>query len=277
MSTERLQRHTLFVFVLTHTPTEHPSKMEDVITEAAPPSRLLEEDLNNFTPPSPSLPSPFLLFPHTQQQPLKPTLLIIAISSPSLSLFHNLLTPQTLTSSLILPELPLSHPNNTVNIHSLSSTILLAAVQNPIPDNRAYAVAEILLNNQIRPDSVIILDSIQPMNHRGLLSSDEAVAFKLESFAERKKADEEKLLGGLEYYPSGSVVDGLGAAILGRCQILKIRASLCVTWPQFDSDVVLLLKDLLRGLGEFEFVFSDDEVFKFGRSKDHVFQSHLYI
>jgi len=252
--------------------------MEDVITEAAPPSRLLEEDLNNFTPSSPSLPSPFLLFPHTQQQqPLKPTLLIIAISSPSLSLFHNLLTPQTLTSSLILPELPLSHPNNTINIHSLSSTILLAAVQNPIPHNRAYAVAEILLNNQIRPDSVIILDSIQPMNHRGLLSSDEAVAFKLESFAERKKADEEKLLSGLEYYPSGSVVDGLGAAILGRCQILKIRASLCVSWPQFDSDVVLLLKDLLRGLGEFEFGFSDDEVFKFGRSKDHVFQSHLYI
>jgi hypothetical protein len=253
--------------------------MEDVITEAAPPSRLLEEDLNNFTQPSPPLPSPFLLFPHTLTQPLKPNLLIIAIASPSLSLFHNFLTPQTLTASLILPELPLSNPNNhTLDIHSLSSNILIAAVRTPVPDTRAYSVAEILLtDDKICPESVIILDSIQPMNHRGMLSSDEAVAFKLESFAERKKADGEKLLDGLEYYPSGSVVDGFGAAILGRCQILKIRAGLCVSWPQFDSSVVFLLKDLLRGLGEFDFGLSGDEVLKFGRSKDHVFQSHLYI
>jgi hypothetical protein len=253
--------------------------MEDVITEAAPPSRLLEEDLNNFTQPSPPLPSPFLLFPHTTHQPLKPNLLIIAISSPSLSLFHNFLTPQTLTASLILPELPLSHPNNhTLDIHSLSSNILIAAVRTPIPDTRAYSVADVLLSDdKIRPESVIILDSIQPMNHRGMLSSDEAVAFKLESSVERKKADGEKLLDGLEYYPSGSVVDGFGAAILGRCQILKIRAGLCVSWPQFDSSVVFLLKDLLRGLGEFDFGLSGDEVLKFGRSKDHVFQSHLYI
>ncbi|CAL5184796.1 unnamed protein product [Lathyrus oleraceus] len=249
--------------------------MEDVITEAAPPSRLLEEDLNNFTPPSKPLPSPFLIFPHPQQQqPLKPNLLIIAISSTSLSLFQTILNYQTLTASLVLPELPLSDPDNTIDIHSISSNILLAAVRTSISDIRAYAVAEVLLNDRIRPDSVIILDSIQPMNHRGLLSSDEAVAFKLESSAERKKALEEKLLGGLEYYPSGSVVDGLGAAILGRCQILNLRASLCVSWPQFDSSVVLLLKDLLR---QFDLGFNGDEALKFGRNRDHVFQSHLYI
>lgn len=118
------------------------------------------------------------------------------------------------------------------------------------------------------------------MNHRGLLSSDRAVAFKLESLAERKRADgEKKLLDGLEYYPSGSVVDGLGAAILGRCQVLNIRASLCVSWPQFDGSVVLLLKDLLRrcALPEFDFGLSGDDVLKYGKSKDHVFQSHLYI
>ncbi|KAL5078841.1 hypothetical protein RYX36_007262 [Vicia faba] len=252
--------------------------MEDVITEAAPPSRLLEEDLNNFTPPSKPLPSPFLLSPHTQQQqPLKPNLLIIAISSPSLSLFQSFLNSQTLTASLILPELPLSHPDNTIDIHPISSTILLAAVRCPVPDNRAYAIADALLNNQIRPDAVVILDSIQPMNHRGLLSSDEAVAFKLESSAERKKTVGEKLLGGLEYYPSGSVVDGLGAAILGRCQILNLRASLCVSWPHFDSSVVLLLKDLIQPLAEFDFGLNGDEALKFGRNRDHVFQSHLYI
>ncbi|MCI86473.1 hypothetical protein A2U01_0107754, partial [Trifolium medium] len=48
-------------------------------------------------------------------------------------LFHYFLTPQTLTASIILPELPLSHPNNhTLDIHSLSSNIIIAAVRSPV-------------------------------------------------------------------------------------------------------------------------------------------------
>ncbi|XP_027361763.1 uncharacterized protein LOC113869574 [Abrus precatorius] len=253
--------------------------MEDVITEGGGASRFLEEDLNIFTPKSTPLPSPFIIFSHTLNQPLKPKLLIIALSPSSLSLFHNF-PHKTLIASLILPELSLSLPHNTALIHSLSPTTLLATLPSPVASHRARAVATLLVADPIRPESVLILDSIDPRNFRGKLSSDETVAFKLESSAERKMSDGDKLLGDLAYYPSGSVVDGLGAAVLARCQALNVRASLCVSWPQFDSAVVSFIKDLLRrGVlrgCELDFGFSD-EVMKFGRSVDRGHQSELYI
>ncbi|CAJ1932126.1 unnamed protein product [Sphenostylis stenocarpa] len=253
--------------------------MEDVITEAAPPSRFLEEDLNIFTPPSPPLPTPFLIFPHNQQsQPLNPSLLIVALSPSSLALFHSLRTVSP-AASLLLPELPLSIPDHAANIFPLSPSALLAAIPFPVPAPRAHAVAKALLTGRIRPDSVLILDSFAPCNFRGKLSSDEAVAFKLENAAERKTSGREKLLADLEYYPSGSVVDGLGAAILARCQVMNVRASLCVSWPQFDASVVSLIKGLLQlgVLRGFNFDLNDGEVLKFGRIKDRVLHSELYI
>ncbi|TKY69465.1 fatty acid desaturase [Spatholobus suberectus] len=250
--------------------------MEDVITEAAPPSRFLEEDLNIFTPPSPALPTPFLIFPHDHpQQPLKPSLLIVALSPPSLALFRSL----PAVASLILPELPLSLPDHAADILSLSPSALLAAVPFPVPAPRARAVARLLLGDRILPDAVLVLDSLDPRNYRGKLSADETVAFKLESSAERKRSEGQKMLGELEYYPSGSVVDGLGAAILARCQVMNVRASLCVSWPEFDASVVALIKGVLqRGvLRGFEFG-SSGEAFKFGRRrKDRVLHSELYI
>ncbi|KAK7306985.1 hypothetical protein VNO77_39653 [Canavalia gladiata] len=256
--------------------------MEDVITEAAPPSRLLEEDLNIFTPPSTPLPSPFLLFPPHHSEPLEPTLLIIALSPPSLSLFHHF-PNKTLLASLILPELSLSLNNHhTPTLHSLSPSTILASIPSPVAPHRAHALAKILLSDRIRPESVLVLDSVDPRNYRGRLSSDETVAFKLETSAERKRTDKDKLLdNNLEYYPSGSVVDGLGAAILARCQVLNVRASLCVSWPQFDASVVSLIKDLLqrrvlRGF-DLDFGLGDHEVLKFGRSKDHRLRSEFMV
>uniref|UniRef100_A0A7N0VF09 Uncharacterized protein n=1 Tax=Kalanchoe fedtschenkoi TaxID=63787 RepID=A0A7N0VF09_KALFE len=74
--------------------------MEDVITEAPPPSRFFQEELNNFAPPSPPLPSPFLLFSNPKPDKLlRPQLILIAISSPSLYLFHSI-SSKTLIGSL---------------------------------------------------------------------------------------------------------------------------------------------------------------------------------
>ncbi|KAK7275085.1 hypothetical protein RIF29_16192 [Crotalaria pallida] len=260
--------------------------MEDVITEAAPPSRFLEEDLNNFTLPSPSLPSPFLLFSLPKPSlPLKPPTLLISLSLPSPS---PPLPSSPLLSSLILPELPLSPAprplNDSISLHSLPNGTVFVSVNTPISPDRAHAVAKVLLGDSVLPDSVLVLDDIRPRNYRGRLSSDEAIAFKLETSAERKRAAGEKLLEGLEYYPSGSVADGLGAAILGRCQVLNIRASLCVSWPRFDASVVELIKGAMRngalhGLDLDLVLNSSGEVLKPGRSssKDHAYQSDLYI
>jgi predicted ATP-grasp superfamily ATP-dependent carboligase len=37
------------------------------------------------------------------------------------------------------------------------------------------------------------------------------------------------LLRGIDYFPSGSVIDGLAAALLGRCQVKNIKGTLCVS------------------------------------------------
>ncbi|XP_026379422.1 uncharacterized protein LOC113274164 [Papaver somniferum] len=47
-----------------------------------------------------------------------------------------------------------------------------------------------------------------------------------------EKLNSEVMVKGLDYFPSGSVIDGISAALLARCQIKKICATLCVTWPQ---------------------------------------------
>ncbi|KAJ7953995.1 Fatty acid desaturase (Delta-4 desaturase) [Quillaja saponaria] len=263
--------------------------MEDVITEIPPPSRFFEEDLNNFTVPSPPLPPPFLLFSEPHLQTLHPSLLIIALSSPSLYLFHHF-PSKTLIGSLILPEIPLSgnsiEPSLTdrsCNIYALNNgdpqSVVLVSVQCSVAAERSHSVAKLLIGDRIVSRRMLILDSIHGQNFRGRLSSDEEFAFKLETLAERKG---ERLLKGLEYYPSGSVVDGLGAALLGRCQMKNIKASLCVSWPEYGASVLslikgLLQKDVLPGL-ELNFSEEDSSGFlsRFGRGKDHLFESELY-
>ncbi|KAL4360606.1 hypothetical protein GQ457_04G010540 [Hibiscus cannabinus] len=234
--------------------------MEDVITEIPPPSRFFQEDLNNFITPSPSLPSPFLVFSNPKpRKPLRPSLLIIALSSPSLYIFHHL-SPKTLIGSLILPEVPLSGisiehslSDKTCNIYSLNDgdkSILLVSVQHGVSAERSHLIARLLIGEDIVPERVLILDSIQSQNFRGKLSPDETYAFKLETLAERKGSGggnvASSLLKGLDYFPSGSMIDGLAAALLSRCQLKNIKGTLCVSWPEFGSSVAGLIRSLLQ-------------------------------
>ncbi|CAF1920058.1 unnamed protein product [Brassica oleracea var. botrytis] len=236
--------------------------MEDALTENPPPSRFFQEDLNNFASPPPEpLPSPFIVFSNPKPElPLKPSLLIIALSSPSLHIFHSL-PSKTLIGTLIIPELPFS--GNTVepslqdkscNIYSLSdnnnnnnnNAVLLVSVQLPVPPERSNLVSRLLVGQDIVPARVIILDSIQSRNFRGRLSPDEALAAKLETSSEKKAAATSRL--SLDYFPSGSVIDGLSASLLSRCQLKNIRGTLVVSWPEFDPSVVRFLGALLKSI-----------------------------
>ncbi|CAA0828800.1 Unknown protein [Striga hermonthica] len=260
--------------------------MDDVITEVPPPSRLLPEDLNNFTPPPAPLPSPFLVFPphNSENTLLRPSILIVAMSSPSLHFLHHL-TPKSLVCSLILPETrlagisagPQSLTDKSCNVYALGS-VFIVLVQYPVIPERAHAVAKALVGGRIVPEKVLILDSIQSRNFRGTLSRDEAVAFKLETSLERGKSS--FLVKGLGYYPSGSVVDGLGAALLGWCQLMRIEGTLLMSWPDLGRPVMnlvksVLVKDVLCGVeysvdGDYE-----DEYLKLSRRKARV-DSDLY-
>ncbi|KAI3877718.1 hypothetical protein MKW98_020199 [Papaver atlanticum] len=56
----------------------------------------------------------------------------------------------------------------------------------------------------------------------------------------------EVMVKGLDYFPSGSVIDGISAALLARYQIKKIRVTLSITWPQngpFCQRVLLTLEE----------------------------------
>lgn len=268
--------------------------MEDVITDIPPPSRFFQEDLNNFAPPLPPLPSPFLLFPSSKTHaPLQPTLLIIAISGPSHYVFHKI-SSKALIGSLILPEIPFSGNSieptlgdKSCNIYTLNDAkdlIILVSVQCSVAVERSHLVAKLLIGEEIIPERVLILDSVQSRNFRGKLSPDETFAFKLETSSERKLSEGcegSSLLKGVNYLPSGSVVDGLAAALLGRCQMKNIKGTLCLSWPEYGASAIplvksLILKDVLPGLkfsGNGDF---DDEHLKLHLIKDYPYDSELY-
>lgn len=266
-------------------------EMDDVITDIPPPSRLLLEDLNNFTPPPPSLPSPFLVFSNADsRKSFSPSLLLIAMSSPSLHLLHHL-SSKTLVGSLILPEIPFSgnsvEPSlrdKSCNIYALNDgdkMIMIVLVQFSVTSERANAVAKLLIGEKIIPERVLILDSIQSHNFRGRLSPDETIAFKLETSLERKHSEaNDSFIKGVDYYPSGSMVDGLDAALLSRCQLKKMKGTLCVSWPDFGIPAMslvksLLVKNVLKGINYTINEEYEDEYLRLSRRKDRV-DSDLY-
>ncbi|RVW41660.1 hypothetical protein CK203_068125 [Vitis vinifera] len=65
------------------------------------------------------------------------------------------------------------------------------------------------------------MDSVQSWNFCGKLSPDETFVFKMETSLKRKEhsdgSNSSPLLKGLDYFLSGSMVDGLAAALLSRC------------------------------------------------------------
>ncbi|ESQ32935.1 hypothetical protein EUTSA_v10004778mg [Eutrema salsugineum] len=230
--------------------------MEDVLTENPPPSRFFQDDLNNFVQPPESLPSPFIVFSNPKPElPLRPSLLIIAVSSPSLYVFHSL-PSKTLLGSLIMPEVPFSGntmepslEDKSCNIYSLSSiddknSILLVSVQLPVSPERSNLVSRLLIGQDIIPERVIILDSIQSRNFRGKLSPDETLAAKLETSSEKKATSRVNL----DYFPSGSVIDGLSASLLSRCQLKNIRGTLVISWPEFSPSVIRFVGALLKNI-----------------------------
>lgn len=262
--------------------------MEDVLTEIPPPSRFFQEDLNNFTPPSPPLPSPFVLFSNPNLDvPLRPTLLVVAISSPSLFVFNHI-SSKTLVGSLIIPEIPFSgnsiEPSLTdksCNIYALNDAdgrILVVSVQCSVAAERSHTVAKLLIGEEIIPERVLILDSIQNRNFRGKLPPDEMFAFKLETSAARKERP--SLLKDVDYFPSGSMVDGLPAALLSRCQLKNIKGTLCVSWPEFGGSAVpfiqsLLQRNVLPGM-DVSLKNGEDSYSRFSQNKNHPFDSELY-
>ncbi|KAG2594840.1 uncharacterized protein LOC120705582 [Panicum virgatum] len=198
--------------------------MEDVVTAVPPPSRFSPDDLDNFAAPPPQ-PTPILVVSPSPSPPA-PRLLIVLISPTSLAL---LASPPPLHASLLLPDLPLQ-PHAPIRVYLHPSGALLAAAHGAVPAHRARAAAKALVS-KLQPEEVLVLDAVRSASYRGRLAADEPVEGKLETRAARARGGVSAARGVPALAPPGSVVDGLGAAVLAECEIRGKAASMVVTWP----------------------------------------------
>ncbi|KAK6921840.1 hypothetical protein RJ641_012347 [Dillenia turbinata] len=217
--------------------------MEDPLTDTPPPSRFFPEDLNNFSPPLPSITSPSLSFsePNT---PHYPSLFIVAMSSPSLHLFHHI-SSKTLIGTLLIPEGSSKEKSKSCNIYAMNDgdgLVSVVSIEFVVPEETCHAVAKLLIGDKIVPERVLLLDSIKSQNFRGRLSPDETFGFKLETVMQRLGGS---MLKEIEYFPSGSMADGLAAALIARCQMKKMKGTLCVTWPEHGGSAVSFVKSMI--------------------------------
>lgn len=233
--------------------------MEDVVTDIPPPSRFFPEDLDNFASPSPALPSPFVLLSDKNPRP-RPSLMVVAVSPAARQLLHRL-SPKSLVGALFLPELPLagnhlkpSPRDSGCNIYAAGEGVLLVSFQYPAAAaaERGRAVAKALMR-VISPEEVLVLDSVRSGSFRGRLSADDSLEFKLETAAKRA-AGSFPALRRVPYYTTGSVAEGVGAALLAECQMRNLMGTLSVAWPgtggtspPSSSSLEPLLRDLLPG------------------------------
>lgn len=229
--------------------------MQDPLTDLPPPSRFLLEDLNNFASPddSVSLPHPFIAWNRTLN--FRPKLLLVALSKSSCHLVHYL-PEKKIIGTFVLPEVsmagnalqPSLQDKSCCLLYALEETenptVVLALVQYTVPAERSTTWAKTLLR-EVRPEKVVVMGSIPSQHFRGKLSSDETLIFKLETLAERLD-ENDGALKGVPYYPSGSMIDGLAAALLTQCQVTKLKGQLLVSWPDYDASVVNLLNSVLK-------------------------------
>jgi hypothetical protein len=117
-------------------------------------------------------------------------------------------------------------------------------------------VAKCLIGS-VGVDQVVIFDCMKSQNYRGRIEVDETLAFKLET--KQQRLDRGNLtVNGVDHLPSGSVMDGLGAAILTECQMKGIKGTLLATWPENGGFGVLkmVFKELGFDVGGTEGEFS---------------------
>ena len=200
--------------------------MDDVVTDAPPPSRFSPDDLDNFAA---SLPQPTPILVVSPSPSPAPRLLVVLISPTSLALLPS--PPPPLHASLLLPELPLQQSRAPIRVYlHPSSGALLAVAHGAIPAHRARPAARSLISG-LQPEEVLVLDAVRSGAYRGRLSADELVEGKLETGAARRRGGVGAAKGVAALAPPGSVMDGLGAAVMTECEIRGKAASMVVTWP----------------------------------------------
>jgi len=233
--------------------------MPDPLTDIPPPSRFDPDDLNNFaSSPVDLCTKPLMLWAPwarnlLQSGALEPRLLLLSLSNVGSHLLHHIPNKRIL-GSIVLPEVSMVNNQIEPSPHNKEcylftvdpeASVVLVLVQYTISPERASMWAKTLFG-VIRPDRVLMLGAISSHHFRGKISADEPLLFLLES-SEQKKADKDQLAVA-PYYPSGSLVDGVAAALITHCQIRGLKARLLMSWPDTDFSVVRQMSSALSVL-----------------------------
>lgn len=240
--------------------------------------------------------------------PLHPRLLFIASSPSGLHLIHNLPGKHLLGSVVLPaenrpneesrngnpsgvsddgnlqtqsiydarnPKRQSAHVCDMYSLDGEQASVVMVAVHSAVTEERANSWARAVLE-AVAAERVIIVDMVQREHFRGKLSADDEVVFRLESDAMRVEGlgktqgdlSMKDRLFDVPYFPSGSLVSGLPAAVLTRCQLAGLKARLLLSWPEAGISAPSFLASVLK-------IFPDTKILDFGCSLQVPFKGKL--
>ncbi|KAJ7562051.1 hypothetical protein O6H91_03G053200 [Diphasiastrum complanatum] len=236
------------------------ASMEDPLTDLPPPSRFDPQDLFAFSPSSTEhLPAPFLVWTpyahrHLQQNgKIASHILLLGLCGIGRHLLHHL-PNKTLLGSLILPGVSLANNHIGLSLQDRACylyfvegepSVVLAIVQYEVPAERSFSWVKALFQ-AIESERVVVTAGLQTHHFRGRLSPDDPVLFQLTTDAQRSEDKENQPIA--PYFPSGSLVDGLAAALLTHCQLRGIKGRLLILWPDAESSFLPLLANIFSAI-----------------------------
>ncbi|CAA6665857.1 unnamed protein product [Spirodela intermedia] len=210
--------------------------MEDVVTDIPPPSRFFPEDLDNFASPSPALPSPFVLLSDRNPRPRPPSWCLCS----GLSSSRSSRSPATTSCRLRAIAAATSTPPARAFSWSPSSTRRRrrrGALGGEGADEGHLSPGG--TGPGLRPQRELQGAAVGRRFH-GVQAGDSG----------EEGAGSFPALRRVPYYTTGSVAEGVGAALLAECQMRKLKGTLCVAWSGAGeaSSPSLSLESLLRDL-----------------------------